>query len=395
MISTFPYSPFTPYSICKFFEIFTYIIYGTTSNSLNKTRPVFGATGVTAWCGYPICWAYAGCGAPSSGGRIWCGGLGDGVRVWSRKLWNHSPFDDFVFFFFGIFEDCNYSGLIISESRTLTNNQAFVGKFVPVDRLVWFSSVTIEHGSCGWVWMLRGCLQFDLPKGPKNQKNSFQHRRGWWSEKWTNQRIKMKGSSSWQFCWWPFFGMVKRDPFQWLSDLQRLGMKRSRLESPKGWTLPTIMRFKGRAVTWSMVLFLFFHHFDLPRPLKCHLSNEAAPPRFFKVTSFGPRSDFSGLKWPLFVVSKGHFEEAGGCLGYIGEQWKKHEKTDSYKKQNSISWKVSGRFFFWWLHFRLQAQSSTLAHLPVLIRVGSEDRPRFWWDNKVGYLEDHPSYPHF
>ena len=62
-----------------------------------------------------------------------------------------------------------------------------------------------------------------------------------------------------------FFGMVKRDPFQWWSDLQRLGMKRSRLESPKGSNLPTIMRFKGRAVTWSMFLFHFF--IILPRSM--------------------------------------------------------------------------------------------------------------------------------
>ena len=27
--------------------------------------------------------------------------------------------------------------------------------------------------------------------------------------------------------------------------------------------------------------------------------------------------------------------------------------------------------------------------------MGSEDRPHFWWDKKVGCLEDHPSYPHF
>ena len=37
---------------------------------------------------------------------------------------------------------------------------------------------------------------------------------------------------TWQFCWWPFLGWWKRDPFKRLSDLQRSGMKRSRIESP-------------------------------------------------------------------------------------------------------------------------------------------------------------------
>ena len=45
------------------------------------------------------------------------------------------------------------------------------------------------------------------------------------------QRTNLRMFPTWQFCWWAVLGMVKW-PFLRLSDVQRLGIKRSQLESP-------------------------------------------------------------------------------------------------------------------------------------------------------------------
>ena len=61
--------------------------------------------------------------------------------------------------------------------------------------------------------------------------------------------------------------------------------------------------------------------------MKKHLPGSSKWPRL------DPEVTSSGLKWPPFGESKGHFEEAGACLGYIRDytgRVKKTWKTDPY-----------------------------------------------------------------
>ena len=65
--------------------------------------------------------------------------------------------------------------------------------------------------------------------------------------------------STWQFCWWPFWDGYISDLLKWLSDLQRLGMKRSRVESPgTGWStsrlrfLKTLKNYCDVVFSWVL-----------------------------------------------------------------------------------------------------------------------------------------------